>query len=343
MTDAPFRRSPPPVGRIARWSACVAILAGCGLDAPPPARPFDRLIVFGDSLSDTGNIALESSIVPAPPYAPGRFSNGEVWIERVAHKYGYCLLPGYLGGTNFAHGGAETGRGFADFGPIPASLNLLEQVDQYLGCPRERDLIVLWVGANDVVEFVRGRSSISAQEMADHIAAALDVLYVRGARSFLVPNLPDMGMTPAFNNDADRETASQRCIEFNARLEFVLDELALRDGVTVLRINSFALFDALRNDPPPGVTNTADPAWSGSILGFFGGGDFAGDPDQYLFWDELHPTRVTHRFIADRAIDAIDAGLTPLPVAVRPDDLMPSSAGPFTFWPLYWTTITNLR
>ena len=54
---------------------------------------FDHMVVFGDSLSDTGNA--------------GRFSNGPVWVEQLAASLNVALEPSLMGGTNFAIGGAK--------------------------------------------------------------------------------------------------------------------------------------------------------------------------------------------------------------------------------------------
>jgi len=37
-----------------------------------------QLYIFGDSLSDTGNVTLVNGL-PLAPYFPGHFSNGTVW------------------------------------------------------------------------------------------------------------------------------------------------------------------------------------------------------------------------------------------------------------------------
>ena len=54
------------------------VLAGGG-------KPFAQIIIFGDSLSDNGNIyRLDFGFIPkSPPYFKGRFSNGEVWADHV--------------------------------------------------------------------------------------------------------------------------------------------------------------------------------------------------------------------------------------------------------------------
>lgn len=69
---------------------------------------FDRLYVFGDSLSDPGNIfntteaaqlfddffGLDIPITPSnPPYFEGRFSNDLVWVERLATELDIDLTP----------------------------------------------------------------------------------------------------------------------------------------------------------------------------------------------------------------------------------------------------------
>ncbi len=99
--------------------ACLSITAlvlGAAGQANGQA-PFDEFIVFGDSLSDTGNVFISLGVPPSPPYFDGRFSNGPVTVEHVADQLGFpALLPSIIGGTNFAWGGAETGPGFGSSG-----------------------------------------------------------------------------------------------------------------------------------------------------------------------------------------------------------------------------------
>ena len=112
--------------------ACLAITAlvlGAAAQANGQA-PFDEIIVFGDSLSDTGNVFISSGGPPSPPYFDGRFSNGPVTVERVADRLGLpAPSPSLIGGTNFARGGAETGPGFGSIG----TPNLGTQIGFFFG------------------------------------------------------------------------------------------------------------------------------------------------------------------------------------------------------------------
>src|SRR5262245_15859652 len=80
------------------------------------AGAFSQLVVFGDRLSDVGNINNQSfAISPGSSYWNGRFSNGPVWIEKLAPNFS-LTVPTYsrAGGpnaTDFAYGGAHTGPG----------------------------------------------------------------------------------------------------------------------------------------------------------------------------------------------------------------------------------------
>ena len=53
--------------------------------------PFSAMYVFGDSLSDTGNVSLATSgLVPgSPPYANRSFSNGAVWAQDLAQSMAF--------------------------------------------------------------------------------------------------------------------------------------------------------------------------------------------------------------------------------------------------------------
>src|SRR4051812_18671090 len=74
--------------------AALAMMSGVPAQAEPA---FQAIVVFGDSLSDTGNA--------------GRFSNGPVWVEALARGLNLPLRPSQAGGTNFAVGGARLDPG----------------------------------------------------------------------------------------------------------------------------------------------------------------------------------------------------------------------------------------
>src|SRR5215470_3029501 len=117
--------------------AFAAGLGGCG-NKPPGQPPFSKIIVFGDSLSDVGNLKLETGVVPFAPYVDGHFSNGNVWVQYIADHFGLSLTPSYIGGTNYATGGSLTGRSFSDLNPnqpVPFGPNVREQVYLYPGQP----------------------------------------------------------------------------------------------------------------------------------------------------------------------------------------------------------------
>ena len=62
-----------------------------------------EIVVFGDSLSDTGNLYLASgkTTPPSPPYFLGWFSNGPLWVERLASRLVVVPpRPSLLGGTD---------------------------------------------------------------------------------------------------------------------------------------------------------------------------------------------------------------------------------------------------
>jgi outer membrane lipase/esterase len=79
---------------------------------PAAAGPFSSLVVFGDSLSDVGNIDNATPFFfkyPGQYYYQGRFSNGPVWVEPLAAGLGLPTIAASTdGGNDFAYGGAQT-------------------------------------------------------------------------------------------------------------------------------------------------------------------------------------------------------------------------------------------
>lgn len=92
----------------------VITVVAIGLAALPAAAAAmpSTLYVFGDSLSDNGNLyAYTGQANPAtgglaipvsPPYAQGGFTNGPTYAECLWDAFGFAgdLAPALLGGTN---------------------------------------------------------------------------------------------------------------------------------------------------------------------------------------------------------------------------------------------------
>jgi phospholipase/lecithinase/hemolysin len=139
------------------------------------AATFSQLFVFGDSLSDTGNAFIATgglvnptqATPPSPPYFPGRFSNGRIWVDDLGSKLGLTpavyanLIPGGPSpteGINFAVGGATTGEfnAFVPSPPFPPS-GLQAQINAFTslkaaGLPADSNaLYTVLAGGNDFI------------------------------------------------------------------------------------------------------------------------------------------------------------------------------------------------
>ena len=188
--------------------------------ANPNRTKFKQMVVFGDSLVDTGNVFTATGGFPPPPvgYDNGRFTNGDVWVETLADALNADSIdnkidpptPFLLGGSNFAFGGTNTGSGVTP--PMPpddpgGSPNLSTQVGIYLSTlgpeltvpDPSKTLFVLSAGSNDFLRSVQANASAPAESIAQDIVT----LAAFGARHFLVPNLARLGQTPASQGTAD--------------------------------------------------------------------------------------------------------------------------------------------
>jgi outer membrane lipase/esterase len=174
------------------------------------AESFTALVAFGDSLSDTGNA--------------GRFSNGPVWVEHLAKSLGLPLRPSRAGGTNHAVGGARA---------VGGPNELRAQVRGYLaergGSADPRALYTVWAGGNDLLAagFASGPDT-AGRAAAAAVGEAVAALGAAGARTVLVPNLPDIGITPALQavGPAAAAQARRRSLAYDDALAQVLDRVA---------------------------------------------------------------------------------------------------------------------
>jgi phospholipase/lecithinase/hemolysin len=281
----------------------LALLATASIAASATAGPFSQLVIFGDSLSDVGNIAQATGgIYPGQYYWNNRFSNGPVYAEALASGLGLPMVRSTAGGDNFAYGGAKTSGTGGLEGLFIRDID--EQVDQYLAA-RTTDpnsLFVVFAGSNDLVG---GQTNVSIP--VNNLAEDIGRLIADGARNFLVPNLPLLGYTPRYNGSPTTlATYNTRTEQFNAALSTMLDGLEANNPALALhRFDTAALFNqALTNPAAFGFTNVTQSAAPGLQPGAssYNTNQIAPNPNEYVFWDDLHPTAAVHAILAEHML-----------------------------------------
>jgi phospholipase/lecithinase/hemolysin len=273
------------------------------------------VIVFGDSLSDPGNgfafvktnatppdYGLNAFLIPSSPYARGghHLSNGETWIEQLARSLGAerSVLPAFASANphamNFAIGTARA----RDDGINPSlSFEVAAFLQKTGGQVRSDALIVIEVGGNDVRDAVATGNPAQAlailQAAANAVRDTITLLHARGAQRFLVWNVPNAGLTPAASLSGTTALATLATTTFNALLVAALTPLQLA-GIEIIPFDANALITAIVAAPQLyGLTNVVDACVTPGTAPFT-----CQTPDEYLFWDGIHPTKAGHELIA---------------------------------------------
>jgi outer membrane lipase/esterase len=181
-------------------------------------------------------------------------------------------------------------------------------------------LYVVWGGANDLREAVRqGTHGATPEQIASNavgnIAEIIRTLQSAGAIYFLVPNQPDLGLTPQHvsRGPAAVQLATDLSRTFNSTLESTLRQLESTLPVHVARLDiATHVQDLIREPLRFGVSNVTEACISGDP---FAPGTVCAQPESYIFWDAIgHPTAAAHALIADFALPA----LPPLVVTAGP-------------------------
>ena len=266
--------------------------------APSDAARPARIISFGDSHSDLGNLHLATGgFLAGPPYFEGRWTNGPNWLEELAARLRVPAVTASLaGGTGYAWGGAETGSGtVAGFIPnVGAQIDLFLSQDALAG----DELLVVWAGTNDGLQNVLSGGAAGSEpetavmQISEHIRS----LAAAGGRHFLVPDLHSLGLAPFFAGTPNADGANAWTRAFNELLEEELEVLEDDLGIRILHLEVSELIDELVDHPKHfGLTNVTDQACDGCFENF--GGTPVPNPDDYLWWDAVHFTRVVHRIL----------------------------------------------
>jgi phospholipase/lecithinase/hemolysin len=279
-----------------------------------------QLVVFGDSLSDTGNAAFGTGgLLPGPltHYTPGEFTDGPgttpattgpqgIWVDQIAPKLGLAVpQPGFAvpGGTNFAVGGADTGTNPS----FPGSLQVPfvnQQLGAYLATntPSSTSLYSFWAGADDIAD---AKNPLTA---ADNIYANILALSQAGGKNFLWFDLPPLGQTPDAIAKGPLGIAGGNAAAAAFDAEWQTDIYKLLSlGINVIGVDTASIFNRVTADFNSGCNvGPLDPFCFANITQPAQGQ--AVDPNTYLFWDGQHPTTTGQALIADLAYtDIVDS------------------------------------
>jgi thermolabile hemolysin len=251
------------------------------LPASIPAFGWDKIVGFGDSLSDNG---------PGDGNGICLASNGPVWLDYLAESMRDVELE------DLALCGART------TGPGPIGMD--QQINNYIASlPADADLsgilYTVFIGGNDLLALGPSEEIISAA--ITNINDALQSLVFAGAKTILVMKLPDLGLAPAFVNTPLSSAYTSGSIAFNIYLtQLVCDFRGAFPKVKFYMADTFALLQyAVVNGEALGFTNVDGTCVAGGALPSCEG---------YIFFDQIHPTTATHQYLAALALGQVKHG-----------------------------------
>ena len=242
------------------------------------------------------------------------------------------FLPSLAGGSNYAVSGATTGvDNFNTYSPgVPAlfqpafaNLGNANQLQAFLaGNPAPdpaHDLFLIWLFPNDLlgwslngnrtpgtfdgqpgVETGPGPEGLAALigNGIQNITGSVLTLAAAGGTQFLVPNMPDLGLTPLFLGTPEAEAISAASQAFNNALGASLAQLqSALPQTEIVAFESDDLFAEILSEPESfGLENVTQSCLANAAIC---------DPERWFFWDDFHPTTAGHRLIAERWAAAV--------------------------------------
>ncbi len=307
---------------------------------PCLAMTIDQIVIFGDSLSDTGNVFSLTSkahriisqipIVPKdPPYYQGRFSNGPIWIDELVKTMNIPLI-------DYAYGGswAESITNSKFYNPIGLGVQIeLYRAAAILDFHKDQHLYIIWSGANDYLDG-RDDAESATTNTIESIRSDIETLIYMGAKHIMVMNIPDLGVVPgvvakgkdfaeavghlsqlhnqkfvAMMEEEKKNNPNIQIISLDIESHF--DDMILHPDKYQLKNVTEACYDggyALVNQHVDIATQDAmkkigidiehslslKTAYLAAKAYEMGTEHICFNPDEYLFWDQVHPTTKVH-------------------------------------------------
>ncbi|KAI8826602.1 GDSL-like Lipase/Acylhydrolase-domain-containing protein [Fimicolochytrium jonesii] len=259
-----------------------------------------KMVVFGDSLSDTGNsralllksqTAANPALWPEKFYKDGRWTNGNNWVDSLSKNLGASV-------ENLAYGGSTSdanfipGQGVIGEKYLPDQMpGLVQQTSTWVAKNKGKftkdiaatTLFTVWSGANDYFH----KPDAAPATVVKGIVTSLNALAAAGAKNIVVFNLPPASGLPWVTHNFLLASEILKFDFANPDIKVVSMAMEVSLAYVILNAQSFGYHITLQNATTPCITQpdiTNFNTWSACA-----------SPE--LMWD-VHPTEKTHGIIA---------------------------------------------
>jgi len=287
------------------------------------STPLSKLVVFGDSLSDNGNLYeyMKRQLPVSPPYYEGRFTNGPAWVEILMESYYQNDSKDHL--FDYAFGGA----GIMEDDPDDSFFTLSREINTYLLANNDKAdpnaMFVVWIGSNNYLAIPEPSEMEKViQEVNYGILKDLNRLVSKGAKHILVVNIPDLGNIPIAREFNAVEELSYLSKQHNLVLEQNVFDLKNKyPEVQWLYYDINIIFDDMRLFPAKyGFNNVTDTCYEQAaqslskrnyvlkMVSTIKANNLLGNNacDGYLFFDPVHPSAPAHVLMAKTTKELFD-------------------------------------
>ncbi len=303
--------------------AVLALIIACLLIGPASSQAASKasstlprithVFCFGDSYSDNGrSFALSTQIMggtnppsagyvlAAPPaYWQGRWSNGPTAVEDLAKTLGVKL-------TDYAVGGAESSYSnyYSWLDPY-VNTGLLGQVGTFKAHlhghrANAHALYIVQMAGNDYFYWkdygltMPGTVQNVARQVVANECETVRQLALLGARRFLVIGSENVALLPWEVEYSETADAAAYTKTVNGDLPGAMRRLRLQLHLRVVYFPLAGVDAIIRTNASKfGLTELNTP-YEHTYPTYVAG---TGNPDNYFFWDEWHPTAAVHKIL----------------------------------------------
>ena len=299
--------------------SAAALLSACGSSTVESSFTPNRLVVFGDGMTDLGQTGARYTV---------NDGSANIWTQQLAASYGAGIVPAVQGGASFATGNARI-TAKPDAAGNASTPTITEQITGFLAGnrPQSGDLVVVSGGTSDLIaDFVKFQAGTltndqfmaNAKQYGNELSAQVHRVVAAGAQHVMVSGTYDLSRSPLALARNGVTVLFNASAAFNSALLIGISDL----GSTTLYVDAAYYFNLMTglpgnngfNDGVSLVCNSVDP---GPGIGIGANQENSrlctpstirpviANYNQYVFADQVYPTPQAHRLFGSYAFSLI--------------------------------------